>query len=166
VRTALLLFVAAVGCRAAFAGGQPVPASREPVPLTRFDNRVAGSSEYSGYREETRVIVRDTVAWRQAWARLNAGKFPQPALPQVDFDREAVVVAAMGGRPSGGYEISIAGASPSADTLDIAIRTTSPGNGCAVSASTTQPVDVAKIPARFRRVRFRQIDSVITCTLR
>ena len=166
MRRGLLLFVAAVGCRAAFAGGQPVPAPREPAPLTRFDNRVAGVSEYSGYREEARVVVRDTLAWRQAWATLNAGRFPQPALPPVDFDREAVVVVSMGGRPSGGYEISIAGASPSADTLDIAIRTTSPGNGCAVPAAYTQPVDVAKFPARFGRVRFRQIDSVVTCKQR
>jgi hypothetical protein len=163
VRWRLFAAVLTAGaCHSAFASGQPA-LTAEPVKVTRFDDRVAGFSETSGFGEAVRLVVRDTSAWRRTWARLNAPFFPQPPLPQVDFSREMVLVAALGNRATGGFEIRIDSAVRRRDTIEVSIHWTSPGEGCLLAAVYTQPVDVAKIPAGPLPVLFREQNVRTSC---
>lgn len=134
--------------------------------MTRFDDRVAGFAEFSAYADSARIIVRDSTSWRSAWNTINSGMVPQPQLPVVDFQREAVVVAAMGARPSGGYRISLEGASEGGGAVEITVRSTRPGGQCLVEAVNTHPVDVAKITATNLPIRFRELNDVVTCSVR
>lgn len=161
----LAALLAAGACRSTLASGQPA-AMPEPVPLVRFDDRVAGFTQTSGFEDSTRLVVRDTSAWRRAWARLNARYVPQPPLPSVDFSRESVLIAAMGTRASGGFEIHLDSAIRNADAMEVVVRSVVPGDGCMLSATFTQPVDVAKIPANPLPVRFRERNVVASCERR
>jgi hypothetical protein len=161
----LAAMLAAGACRSTIASGQPA-AIPEPVPVTRFDDRVAGFTQTSGFEDSTRLVVRDTSAWRRAWARLNARYVPQPPLPTVDFTRENVLIAAMGVRASGGFEIHLDSAIRKADAIEVIVRSVMPGDGCMVSATFTQPVDLAKIPATPLPVRFRERNVTASCERR
>ncbi len=154
--------IVTAACHGAFVGGQPAP-NGEIVPITRFDDRVAGVAQTSGFDQPARLVVRDTSAWRQAWMRMNARFFPQPPLPSVDFQRETVLIAAMGARANGGFEIHLDSALRRADTIEVVVKSVAPGDGCMVSASYTQPVDVAKIPALPLPVRFREQMATLSC---
>jgi hypothetical protein len=138
----------------------------EPVPVVRFDDRVAGVTETSGFEDSTRLVVRDTSAWRRAWARLNARYIAQPPLPAVDFTRENVLIAAMGARSSGGFEIHLDSAVRKPGAIEVVVRSVAPGEGCMVSAAFTQPVDVAKIPASPLPIRFRERNVTASCERR
>jgi hypothetical protein len=95
--------------------------------------------------------------------RIDARFFPPPPLPVVDFSREAVIVAALGARSSGGHEIRVDSAVRAADAVEVTIRATSPGEGCVTAAVYTQPVDVAKIPAGPLPIRFREQTVAASC---
>ena len=136
---------------------------RASVPLTRLRGGPVAFSTYSGLIDSTRGVVRDSVRWRLLWERLNQPFYPRPALPPIDFQREMVVVAALGAKPSGGYDLIIESAEQDSIGIEVALRRENPAPGCPVAAVNTQPADLARIPASEQPVRFRERTVVVPC---
>jgi hypothetical protein len=161
---ALAASVPASACRSAFASGQL--GGRSSIPVERFRDDQTAYSSYSGFVDSSHVVLRDSVTWRRVWQRLNSPFIPPPPLPSVDFSREMVIVTAMGARPSAGYDVVIEGADLDSTGIEVAVRRTTPGRGCPVAAVITQPVDLARLPASERPVRFRERSVTTSCGAR
>lgn len=156
-------FIAIGACSgAAAAVAQPSP-ERVAVPVTRLRDGLSGFSTYTGLVDSLRGVVRDSADWRALWARINRPFIPQPELPSIDFHREMVVFAALGVRPSAGYDVVIEGVEMDSAGIEVALRRDSPAPGCPVAAVVTQPLDLARIPASEHPVRFRERMVVIPC---
>ena len=125
----------------------------EPSPLT-FG---------SGLREPARSVVRDDALWAATWTAIWSRHDPQPALPPVDFDREMVVVAALGERSSGAHAILLDSATVHGGTLVVHLRTIAPGPRCFVTAALTQAVDAARLARHDGPVEFRERAEVRDC---
>jgi hypothetical protein len=162
MRNFALGLAAVCACHAAFAAGQP-PMPRETLPFVRLATHPVAFAEYSGLSDSVHAVVRDSAAWRALWDRINAPFFPRPVLPAVDFQREMIVVAAMGRQPSGGYDIVIDGATEDSSGIEISVKRTVPGERCLMSAAVTDPVDLARIPASGKPVRFRERELSVPC---
>lgn len=147
---------------------QPPVAERDRVamPVVRMRDGSAGFSTYTGVGDSLRVVIRDSLQWRQLWERINRPFFPQPALPPIDFGREMIVVAGLGTRPSSGYDVVIESAARDAVGIEVALRRAAPAPGCPVAAAMTQPLDLARIPASADSVRFREHTVVVPCGTR
>ena len=117
----------------------------------------------SAIDEEELFVVRDEAAWRDAWQRLHGRSRQAPPLPAVDFAHEMVAVAAMGQRMSGGYAIRLERAFREGRAIVIVVRREKPGHGCIVAMASTQPVDLARLPASPDAVEFRIEDSAQDC---
>jgi hypothetical protein len=124
--------------------------------------RIAQSS-YSGYGEPARQLIEDGDTWSAAWAKYNAGVTPQPPLPAVDFTRYDVVLAAMGGRGTGGYSIAVTRVATATDYLYVEVTSTSPGSRCFVTESLTQPVDIVRIPKPHSPLMFVERSVTTNC---
>lgn len=152
-------------CQSAIAAGQPpVQPQREPVPIARFRDGRSAFTSYSGLVDSVRMVVRDSTAWRELWQQINRPFLPSPALPSVDFQREMVVVAALGARSNAGFDVVIDGAEEDSTGIEVKVRRSSPAAGCPVAAAMSQPVDLARMPASGRALRFRERSVVIPCT--
>lgn len=81
----------------------------------------------------------------------------------IDFGREMVVVAALGSRPSAGYNVVIESAERDSSGIEVALRRVSPAPGCPVAAVMTQPIDLARIPASEQPVRFKETSVLVPC---
>lgn len=136
---------------------------REVLPVTRLRRGPTAYSTYSGLDDSLRAVVRDSAEWSALWRTIARPFYPPPPLPVVDFDRDMIVVAALGARPSSGYDIVIEGARQDTSSIEIVLRTSSPAPGCPVSAAMTQPVDLATIPISARPVRFRERSVIVPC---
>jgi len=134
-----------------------------PVSIARLREGPTAFSSYAGIRDPIRTVIRDSTAWRRIWERINRPFMPAPSLPVIDFDREMIVVASLGTRPSGGYDVVINGAEQDSTGIQISIRVATPAAGCPVSAVTTQPIDLARIAASDQPVRFREQNVVVAC---
>jgi len=131
----------------------PVPGHVPGVPLT-----IA-----SGISDRLRLVVRDRATWESLWQEIFARISPHPALPEVDFATDMVLVASMGSRPSGGYGILVDGAVEAADkTLIAEVTETAPGPDCVVTAATTAPVDAVVVP-RHDQVSFAERSETRRC---
>jgi hypothetical protein len=165
MRRRVLLLLAACACHGTLAAGQP-GLSRDASPIARLTNNGASFSLFSGFTDSARFVVRDSVAWRDTWQTIHRPFIPPPAVPPIDFSREMVVVATLGARSSEGYEIVFENVREDTSGIEVALRVTEPARGCPVAAAVTQPVDLARLPASARPVRFRQRNVVVPCGVR
>ena len=134
------------------------------IPIVRLRSDPYSFAFYSGMTTPARLVIRDPVTWQATWAQINRGLSPSSPPPSIDFSREMVIVAALGTRGSSGFDVLIDGATEAdAGGAVIAIRSTSPGTGCASLTVLTQPVDIARMPRRDGTVTFAERSSVTNC---
>jgi protease stability complex PrcB-like protein len=134
-----------------------------PVPMVRLRADPYSFAFYSGLDKPARLVVRDAVTWQQVWQQIFLRESPVPSVPEIDFSREMIVVAALGSHSTGGYGILFDGASETADGISVRVNSTSPGPHCAVTGAFTQPVDVARLPLRTTKVTFVEQSHVSSC---
>jgi hypothetical protein len=121
------------------------PASPYEATGTEGDLEVRplGTWSQSPYQEAERTAIRDAESLARLWARLGGSE----ELPKVDFANDVVIVAAMGQRPSGGYEITVRRAAVEGGRLMVEVLSRSPGRNCMATMGLTQPVEVVAVAA-------------------
>jgi hypothetical protein len=134
------------------------PPAQRPPELALFPYR-----SNSGITTRERLVVTDQARWAQVWADIVRNHSPTPPVPVVDFDRETIVVAAMGQRSSGGYVITIDSGTVEANTVVLSVTERSPGMTCGTTAALTAPVALARILRARATVRFVEKTAVTDC---
>ncbi len=120
-------------------------------------------SQQSGIDEPENFVLRDPEGWATAWQRIQIRSRPAPAMPVVDFEREMIVVAALGRQRSGGYTIRVDRAYREGPKTVIIVQAESPGEGCIVTNALTSPVDIARLPLSAEPVEIRVESSPREC---
>ncbi len=163
---AVAVAVATAGCGQAGPADPTAIADRgraESVTLTRLRAEPYSLTYNSGLRTPQRTVVRDAAAWQELWAAIWRDHGAAAPLPAVDFSREMVVVVALGERNSGGHSILIDSATVSDGSLQVWVRSISPGPNCVTAGALTEPVDAARLPRVEGRVEFRESSEVSDC---
>jgi hypothetical protein len=162
--TALLLPLAlGIGCRGV---------SNPPLDRLGFGARVMRDSVgtvvhayNSGLGDAELFVIGDTTTWANVWARLNLGVQPPPALPAVDFRTERIVLAALGERRTGGYDIHIDSIVGFRLGSVAYVTSTAPGLTCVTTTALTQPVHLVLFSSPpLTPVAFGQRAVVHSCT--
>jgi hypothetical protein len=134
-----------------------------PVSVTRLRAEPYSFTDYSGLKAAERLVIRDEATWRATWAAIGRNSTPVPPPPAIDFEREMLVVAALGERSTGGYNIIVESASATGEALTVRIHSTAPGSSCLTTQAQTQPVDIARLPRMQGPVTFVDEASVSDC---
>jgi hypothetical protein len=147
--------------------GKPVPVT--PMGRTISGQRIPFRPGDSSISDHLRLVVRDREMWAEVWKRIyrfgpNWPNPQMPPLPEIDFSREMVIVAAMGRRPSSGYAIIIDGAYAYERNyrLEVVVRSVENRN-CGGFAIMTAPVDIVRLSKTDRTVIFRETEVVPEC---
>jgi hypothetical protein len=74
--------------------------------------------------------------------------------PEVDFEKETVLVATMGMRSTGGYEIRFSDLKREGDAITVFLRTTSPGPDDMVTMALTYPFAIIAVAKHEGAVEF------------
>lgn len=119
---------------------------------------------YSGLGDSARLVIRDSGTWAAIWTQLATGRQPQPPLPSVDFGTERVLLAALGQRNTGGYDIRIDSLVRYERGSVAYVTTRAPGRSCGTTQALTQPVEIVRLaPLPLEPVAFDQQAVVIDC---
>lgn len=141
-----------------------VPVRADPcdddLAITRLAPDTTPYTLASGIDEPGQFVIRNAVDWAALWQRIHSRRRPAPPLPEVDFDREMMVVVAAGQHRTGGYSIRINRASREAAKIIIVVHEEAPGPDCIVAGAITSAVDIARLPVTPEPVEFR-VESVI-----
>jgi len=171
VLLSLVLFLISIPGLQVLRATQEVAHQGKPVPVTQLGPKRSGPrSSFSGSKFEGpfRLVVRDPDAWHDVWRRIyqhNTGNGPYPEPPEIDFSREMVIVAAMGQRPTSGYEIIIDSAYERDDQLEVIVKSVVNVKCFGVLMVVTSPIDIVRLPKVERPVVFREIEVVPDCKL-
>ena len=136
----------------------------EPLEMVRLRAEPYTFTYNSGLTESARIVVRDADHWREVWRAIWRDHSPGPPLPPVDFERELIVVAALGQRPTGGFSILLESAARAGSGAVVSVRTTAPGPRCGTTAALTEPVDIARLPRVEGEIRFEEKTESHNCS--
>lgn len=134
-----------------------------PLTLIRFRTEPSSYLTFGGYDQPQTLVVHDRDTWIRIWAELNRRITPVPAMPEIDFASEMVVVAALGNQPSSGFDIVFTGATEADGVVTVEVESRSPGPTCVTLTVITSPLDLARIPRRNGAVVFHTTPKVVAC---
>jgi len=134
-----------------------------PIPLIRFRTDSIAFESSSGIGQAQNFVIKDAAAWNALWQRIYANQTPVPPVTDVDFNTQMVVAAALGSKPTGGYDVLLTEAAKDTGGLVIAVRATSPGAHCFVTQALTAPIDIARLPKTGGDVQFVQTQHTVDC---
>lgn len=139
------------------------------VPVTPLAPTISGQrmAFTAGlFLDQLRIVVRDRDTWVEVWNRINSGpnSHNAPPMPEIDFTSEILVVAAMGLRPSSGFQITIDTAYlyESFPRLEVVVRSVE-NTRCGGFTVLTAPIDIVRIPRTERPVIFRETQVIAEC---
>jgi hypothetical protein len=137
---------------------ETTPESQRPAELAIFPYRMT-----SGITRKDRIVIQDAAAWARIWPEVVGSHSPKPSLPAVNFEGEAIVIASMGRRSSGGYTISIDSARTAGDPITLIVTERSPGRTCGTTAALSSPVALARVTRPRVPIRFVERTVVTDC---
>jgi protease stability complex PrcB-like protein len=147
----MVVMLAASGCSHAVSPDGP----GTPLPVVRLTTEPRAFSSYSAIESPQQLVLRDAAAVAQWWAAAWRTMSQPPTMPQIDFMREMVVVAALGSKPTSGYDVVIESATLERNGIVVVVRTASPPGSAVLLPVVTHPVDIARLPLRSDPVSFR-----------
>ena len=152
--------------------GKPLPITILPgpkmqsvaLPLRFGGERPLPLPWVNGYPSKTpfRLVIRNRDEFSDFWKGLLAKVPPghwAPSLPEIDFAKEMIIVAAMGERPSSGYGIIIDGACEVDGHVEVFVTSSERGDSCGgVLPVLTAPADAVRIPQTDLPIVFRETE--------
>src|SRR5262249_35634458 len=109
------------------------------------------SPDYGGLAKPPYVTVRNREELRAVLPEPGEPKPREPAKPAADdrgaelyFQRNMLIVAAMGARPTAGYTVEISSMVEDEQQIVVTVIETSPGANCVTAQVSTRPIAVVK----------------------
>ena len=172
VLTSLSLWFGAQG-KPAICRGKPLSITLLPGPKMTGPSlplRFGGAREFPRppvniFRSENplRLVIKNRDAFSNFWERLRVPPDNWvPQLPEIDFAKEIVVVAAMGQRPSSGYWTIIDGACEVDGQVEVFVSNVEEVRCVGQFPVLTYPADAVRLPRTDLPIVFRE--TVIPCT--
>jgi hypothetical protein len=119
----------------------------EPAGVDSLQHLLRENS--SGLRSALRAVLQDSASFREMWERATLGHRP---VPPVDFNREMVIVVAMGAQSSTGHAIHIQSVRAHGAALDVHVVLAPAAQGCGPGMMETYPMDMVRVPREDRRL--------------
>lgn len=108
---------------------------------------VLQTGSHSGLKDQMEEQYHDQAAFQAIWDKIYADQSSKPALPNVDFTKNTVVVYGTGEMKHGGFSLRVDHAEPTANGYDVGFTVNQPGNNCPrTTTELTYPFIVATVP--------------------
>jgi hypothetical protein len=116
----------------------------------------------AGMSQRARLVIRERAEFNELWNKIMINNSDKPPLPEVDFSREMLIVAAMGFQPSP-YEILIDSACEVENQLEVLVRITKFDWCGAIAGLLPETVDIVRLPKTDLPVVFWETEVTADC---
>ena len=131
-----------------------------PYGLKLYGRRTAYLK--GGMSQRARLVIRERAEFNELWNKIMVNTSDKPPLPEVDFSREMLIVAAMGHQPDA-YEIIIDSACEVDNQLEVLVRSIKFLPCGAYAGLLPEPVDIVRLPKTDLPVVFRETEVTSDC---
>jgi hypothetical protein len=122
-----------------------------------LDIRTVAKGGFSGLIEPIQKVLKTKADWEKLWAEHAANIRGNSKMPEVDWAKEMVIVAAMGRQRTGGYAIEITRVCPTAHRLQIFVKKKTPPPGAIVTQALTAPFHMVAVPKNDLKAEFVEL---------
>jgi hypothetical protein len=137
----------------------PDSSAYTPLPTLNYSVIAAGDNTISGLPENRKLEVYTD----QTSFDANLYLFIQPFAEHiVDFSSRRVVLLSLGGRPSGGYSISVEKIEDYGEYIKASIVIEKPGSNCVVTQAQTSPFQFVEVES-IKELIFEERIAVVNC---
>lgn len=119
-----------------------------------YPYEVLMQDSHGGYDQPQILVIREPMALRDIYGKINMTRKPGFPYPEVDFEKEMIIVLCMGEKTTGGHSIDIDSIDERSDTLIVRVRETEPEGMAA--AVMSQPFSLIKLPATKKKIVFEK----------
>lgn len=123
-------------------GGTP-PGGPAPDGVVAFT--VVHTTQQSGIRTRRGEVISRADVWQRTWDEINATISPKPPLPAVDFERNLLLLAALGEQGDACKRVAIERIERTGGTLRVSVKESRPPASCVCPPVTVQPVQVVSV---------------------
>ncbi|HEU4434398.1 MAG TPA: hypothetical protein VFR51_13530 [Pyrinomonadaceae bacterium] len=131
-----------------------------PFGLKMYGRRISYLS--GGISRRARLVIRTRDQFTELWNEITSSTSDKPPLPEVDFSREMLAVAATGPEKEP-HSLIIDSACEVNNQLEVVVRDTKSVPCGASIGLLPQPVDIVRLPKTDLPVVFREIEDTFDC---
>lgn len=116
-----------------------------------------------GFQELTQEVYTNQTAFEKAW-KLAWSNFSDPTpAPSIDFNKDVVVLVALGMRNNGGYQLKINSVSEETNQIIVDYIETTPNPKCTYSQSIVFPYEFISFSKTSKKVVFKSSSKIREC---
>lgn len=108
-------------------------------------------------------VIRQEEVFREMWNKLNADHSPVPEVPEIDFEERMVLLAVMGQRSTGGYDLRIEKVAAADGELGVHLVKIEAGDNCITTQALTNTMHIVTVPASSAEVTFYEDKTIKEC---
>ncbi|MFD0862410.1 protease complex subunit PrcB family protein [Sungkyunkwania multivorans] len=149
-------------------GGSRSPVNNEQQPDKTKNERPMSISQEKKYEvlvqdasggpvEPQILVIKEPKALQDFYIKINMTRRPGYPLPNIDFDKEMVVILCMGQKNTGGYSIDIDSVEELEGTRRIWVRENGPGPNDMATMALTEPFCIVKMTATDKKIVFEKV---------
>lgn len=116
-----------------------------PAPQQLAWETIASGSQATGVQGARYQLITDQDQLIGVWSQVHATQLQQPALPQVDFQRETLVAIFLGQRNSGGYGVTVRRVAVEGNDLYLDTEFREPAAGAITTQALTSPWTLVRV---------------------
>ncbi len=126
-----------------------------PIELQSGDN--------GGFKSKTNLVISTQEEFLKIWDQAFANYMNKETAPSIDFEKNVILLVALGQKTSGGHTIKVNSVVETKDNTVVNILETSPGKDCMTTEAITYPYQIVQIEKPNKNVQFSAIEKVIDC---
>jgi hypothetical protein len=123
------------------------------------------SSLEMGMERPLQRVLTSEAEWRAVWSEIQSRTRDETALPEIDWQRNMMLVIALGSRRSGGYAVVFGSIYESNAEIRVEVYEMMPGEDCVVTTGVTYPMGYALIRRTEKPVRIVLSKASTSCSL-
>ena len=116
-----------------------------PAPQQLAWETIASGAQATGVQGARYQLITNQDQLIGAWSQMHATQLQQPALPQVDFQRETLVAIFLGQRNSGGYGVTVRRVAVEGNDLYLDTEFREPAAGAITTQALTSPWTLVRV---------------------
>ena len=141
----------------------PQPSASPSMEKVVFTPIEIQSGDNGGFKTNTNLVISTQEEFLKIWDQAFAYYMNKETAPSIDFEKNVVLLVALGQKTSGGHTIKVSSVVETKDSTIVNILKTSPGKSCMTAEVITYPYQIVQIEKPIKNIQFSAIEKVIDC---
>lgn len=137
--------------------------TQEVVSEKQVTYKSVYASQDSGFEAPQTKVISNTTELKEVWTQAISRFHDKPEIPVIDFEKNQVLLIALGVKNNGGYKIEIEKIIENKNSIVVNYFENKPGVNCMIIQAIVFPFELIEIPKNSKNAEFIKTEKVVDC---